>query len=166
MKFNLCVGFGIAIKNKDYKLSEHPLFIISNVKNYENLVFVFNLSSAKHLKEGLNYITKYENSDKPRIFTAKFVNDKTYDMVLIRDCAILPKEQIFFENDKTKTQRNKLIIKGFYYCKNYKELKKELLSAISDNPFDIVMYDGLTGEILQESIYDDLLDEIDNLEFS
>ena len=157
------IYFVIGLRTKEGSFSPyialHPFMVIFDVSLENDKVFFFNLTSADHYNESLNYIydLKY---DVPLLVKANKYDHTSYPMYIVGDCSVVSKKDISTKfcvnNEKT------IIFLQKYKCKNYKELKKEILKAIYENPFSIVTYDGKTGKIIENDLNQNLLVEIEN----
>lgn len=157
------IYFVIGLRTKEGSFSPyidiHPFLVIYNVPFEKNKVFFFNLTTAEHYNESLNYINSLE-TNAPLLIEAKKQNNSNYKMYIVGDCSVVNEENISsFKNLKKETV---VMICDKYKCKNYKELKKEILKAIYENPFSIVTYDGKTGNIIENDLNQNLLVEIEN----
>lgn len=155
MNIDIFICRKLRIKNSKKILSEHPVIAFYNVMNEKNKYFLFNLTTSSHKKDSLNYLTRFENG-QPIEFTAFLKNNSCYKMFLVRDCAVVDKSKIA----KRRT-KNKIWLVKKNECKNYDDLVDDVLNVIYDNPFDIIMYDGITDKIISENINNNLLKEVD-----
>lgn len=158
------IYFVIGLRTKEGSFSPyidiHPFLIIYNVAFEENKVFFFNLTTADHYNESLNYINNLE-TNAPLLVEAKKQNNSDYKMYIVGDCSVVNEENISsFKNLKKETV---VMICDKYKCKNYKELKTNILKAIYENPFDIITYDGKTGKIIEYGLNESLFLNIEKV---
>ena len=159
MQIEILIATHLAIKGTKKRLQKHTLCFLSEIPNETDKVFIFNLTTSSHYNPSLNYLTRFED-EPPVEFSIVMNSGKTKQVFLVRDCAVVDKKDLSF--DKKSKDINKIKILGKYNCKDLEKLKYEILKVISENPFDIPTYNGITGEILDDFININLLEEIDN----